>query len=55
MFHTQSTNISQMKNLAEHWDLPNTWILYSKDVASVEFFKFRAAKGKLGKISKHIC
>jgi hypothetical protein len=23
------------KNLAEHWDLPNTEIFYSKDVASV--------------------
>jgi hypothetical protein len=23
-----------MKNLAEHWDLPNTGIFYSKDVAS---------------------
>jgi hypothetical protein len=22
------------KNLAEHWDLPNTGIFYSKDVAS---------------------
>jgi hypothetical protein len=24
------------KNLAEHWDLPNTGIFYSKDVASVD-------------------
>jgi hypothetical protein len=24
------------KNLAEHLDLPNTWIFFSKDVASVE-------------------
>jgi hypothetical protein len=23
--------------LAEHWDLPNTGIFYSKDVASVEY------------------
>jgi hypothetical protein len=30
------TNISHhKKNLAEHRDLPNTWIFYSKDVASV--------------------
>jgi hypothetical protein len=25
------------KNLAEHWDLPNTGIFYSKDVASAGF------------------
>jgi hypothetical protein len=25
------------KNLAEHWDLPNTEIFYSKDVASVQY------------------
>jgi hypothetical protein len=24
------------KNLAEHWDLPNTGIFYSKNVASVQ-------------------
>jgi hypothetical protein len=23
-----------MKNLDEHWDVPNTWIFYSKDVTS---------------------
>jgi hypothetical protein len=36
-FCTKSTHISHRKNLAEHWDLPNTGIFYSKDVASVLF------------------
>jgi hypothetical protein len=27
---------SHRKNLAEHWDLPNTGIFYSKDVASAK-------------------
>jgi hypothetical protein len=31
-----SIHISHRKNLAEHWDLPNTGIFYSKDVAAVE-------------------
>jgi hypothetical protein len=34
MFRTLSTEISPRKNLAEHWDLPNTGIFYSKDVTS---------------------
>jgi hypothetical protein len=34
-----NTHISHRKNLAEHWDLPNTGIFYSKDVASVQVFK----------------
>jgi hypothetical protein len=32
-FRTKSTHISLRKNLAKHWDLPNTGIFYSKDVA----------------------
>jgi hypothetical protein len=32
-FHTLSTHISDRKNVAEHWDLPNTGILYAKSVA----------------------
>jgi hypothetical protein len=34
-FCSKSSQISFKKNLAEHWDLPNTGIFYSKDVASV--------------------
>jgi hypothetical protein len=34
-FRTKSTHISHRKNLAEHWDLPNTGIFYSQDIASV--------------------
>jgi hypothetical protein len=34
-FRTLSTHISHRKNLAEHWDLPNTGIFYSKNVVSM--------------------
>jgi hypothetical protein len=36
-FYRRAQNLSKFllsKNLAEHWDLPNTGIFYSKDVAS---------------------
>jgi hypothetical protein len=33
-FFKRFTHISHRKNLAEHWDLPNTGIFYSKEVAS---------------------
>jgi hypothetical protein len=34
VLHIIYTHISHRKNLAEQWDLPNTGIFYSKDVAS---------------------
>jgi hypothetical protein len=34
MFGAKSNHISPRKHLAEHWDLPNTGIFYSNDVAS---------------------
>jgi hypothetical protein len=33
-FCVYSTHVSHRKNVAEHWDLPNTGIFFSKDVAS---------------------
>jgi hypothetical protein len=32
--HNLQIGICHRKHLAEHWDLPNTGIFYSKDIAS---------------------
>jgi hypothetical protein len=39
MFRQSSTHIFYWKNLAEHWDLPNTWIFILKMSPQEEYFR----------------